>query len=289
MINFCHIFPTPHLDLSRLNGSHLLLAHLIETDEQYRSFYKNLDDQKYKIMDNGAFEKFKAGEEMYDADMLLEMANDVSADCIVLPDYPMEEAIKTIEAAMEWIPSFKSHGFDTFFVPQSERGDTEGYIESIKWALDNPEVGIIGLSILGCPIALGLEEQTYDKVSEVDSAYKMQRFLSRWKILQLLEQRGLLNDKAIGRFHCLGMVDGPNEIDLLHPYRAYIRSWDSSSAPWLGLYGGQTYDQSPTGIRNGKFESEVEFDYHTDKVENVEAALYNIEFINSKLGVSNPS
>lgn len=287
MINFCHIFPTPHLNLVYLNGSHLILAHLVEHDDTYRDFYRNINDNKYKIMDNSAFEKFKAGEPMYNADKLISMANSVQADCIVLPDYPMEDSQVTINAAIEWIPKFKENGYDTFFVPQSSWGDLDQYLNCIEWALNNKDITIIGLSILGCPVALGLKEQTYDKVNEVDSAYKMQRFLSRWKILQLLDQRGLLNDRAVGRFHCLGMVDGPNEIDLLHPYHKYIRSWDSSSAPWLGLHGGMRYSESaPTGLRNGKYEVEVDFNYHqTDNVDNIESCIYNIEFINNKIGV----
>jgi hypothetical protein len=277
-INYCHIAPTPHLkELTATNGSHLLLAHLIENDRTYREFYANLNDGKQKIMDNGAFELFKQGKPMYSADKLIEMATSVNADIIVAPDYPMQDPIVTINAAIEWIPRFKEAGFGTFFVPQSTVGDIEGYISAVEWALNNEDVDVIGLSILGCPIALGLEEKQYD--AEYNDWYKMQRFVSRWKIFTVLEDRGLLTDKAINRFHCLGLVDGPNEIRLVERYHQYIRSWDSSSAIWLGL-NGMSYDQSSTGIKKGKFEVEVDFDFKTDDDKLIKLALANAEYIN---------
>lgn len=284
MIKFCHISPTPHLaDLTQYNGSHLILAHLIESDPNYRSFYASLSDGKEKIMDNSGFEKFKAGEPMYSADKLVEMASHIKADYIVLPDYPMQPSQITIDAALEWIPTFREAGFGTFFVPQSELGCLDDYMECVQWALNNKDIDIIGLSILGCPIALGLEEQTYDRVDQVDSSYKMQRFLSRWRILEEMDKRGMLDKSAIGRFHCLGMVDGPNEVDLLKPYHMYIRSWDSSSAPWLGLHGDSVYDESPTGLRNGKYEIEVDFSFNTNDRSKIEKAVSNIHFINNKV------
>jgi len=36
MIEFLHIAPTPHLDLVKDRKTHLLLAHLVEEDSDYR-------------------------------------------------------------------------------------------------------------------------------------------------------------------------------------------------------------------------------------------------------------
>ena len=56
VIKFCHISPTKHLNkYTKTNGAHLILAHLVEQDEEYRNFYATLNDGKYKIMDNSAF------------------------------------------------------------------------------------------------------------------------------------------------------------------------------------------------------------------------------------------
>lgn len=258
LINFCHISPTAHLNkYTKSNGAHLLLAHLVEEDPEYREYYANLDDGKYKIMDNSAFEMFKLGRPMYESSKLIEMGRACNANCIVLSDYPKQPSRVTVNAAKRLIPEFKDQGFDTFFVPQSELGDMSDLVNCIEWALHNSEIDLIGLSILAAPIACGVDETTFEGGKRSD-AYKMQRYLSRLAVFREMERRRLLTAKAKRRFHCLGMVDGPKEIDLLREYEPYIFSWDSSAAVWAGI-NGITFDNSPTGLQNGKFEKEVDF------------------------------
>ena len=276
-VNFCHISPTKYLDLyTKDNGAHLLLAHLVEEDPVYRDYYANLKDGKYKILDNSAFEMFKLGRPMYESSKLIEMGKACGADCIVMSDYPKEGASRTIEAAKKLAPEFKAAGFDTFFVPQSEVGDMVDYINAYEWALNNNDVDLIGISILGAPIACGVNESTFED-GKRDDAYKMQRYLSRLEVFRQLERRNLLGSKAIKRFHCLGMVDGPKEVDLLREYHPYIFSWDSSAAVWAGI-NGIRFDNSPTGLKTGKFEKEVDFEYNVDHMPG--DVFYNIERIN---------
>ena len=279
-INFCHIAPTPHLAKgTSTNGAHLLLAHLVEEDPEYAEYYANLDDGKVKILDNSAFEMFKQGRDMYPSEKLIEMGRRVKADVIVMSDYPKQDWKVTRDKAIEMIPELKAAGFGTFYVPQSSLGDIDGLLESIEWALANEDIDLIGMSILACPVAFGLNE-SHDGVRS--DAYKLQRFLSRWKVFGLMNERGLLFDeRSWKRFHCLGMTDGPNEIQLLCEtgYRSYIYSWDSSAAVWAGL-NAITFDGSPSGLTYGKFEKEVDFKYdgeYTVEVRN------NIEYINSLL------
>lgn len=276
-VNFCHISPTQYLDIyTKDNGAHLLLAHLVEEDPEYCNYYANLKDGKYKIMDNSAFEMFKLGRPMYESSKLIEMGKLCGADCIVLSDYPKEPASKTIEAAKNLAPQFKAAGFDTFFVPQSEFGDMTDYINAYEWALNNEDIDLIGVSILGAPIACGVNESTFED-GKRDDAYKMQRYLSRLEVFRQLERRNLLNSRAIKRFHCLGMVDGPKEIDLLREYHPYIFSWDSSAAVWAGI-NGIRFDHSPTGLRYGKFEKEVDFEYNEEHSRS--DVFHNIDYIN---------
>ena len=280
MIDFCHISPTAFLPgYTASNGAHLLLAHLVEQDEEYRKYYgeapedgrvSGFNDGKYKIMDNSAFEMYKQGRPMYSTDDLLPMAELCKADMIVMSDYPGEPAQKTINACIETAPIYKDAGYETFFVPQSQIGDFDDYMYGMEWALNSDMVDRIGLSILGCPNAYGVEKDN-----------KLQRYLSRWGILRELEERGLLDDeRAAKRFHCLGMVDGPNEIELLWPYVNNIATWDSSAAVWAGL-NGIRFDNSPTGLINGKFELEVDFDMGPSvSVDNNNDVMYNIDYIN---------
>lgn len=249
-IKFCHITPTHYLkDYARMGGAHLILAPLVETDVAYREFYANLDDGKYKIMDNGAFELAQRGQPMYESSKLVEMGKLCKADCIVMTDYPREKASKTIEKARTMIPELKGEGFDTFFCPQSEPGDFDDLMKAFEWGLGTRDVDLIGVSILACPIACN---------GNASPTPTIQRFLARWKVFNALDRRGLLSAKAIRRFHCLGMTDGPNEIALLEPYHLYIKSWDSSAAVWAGI-NEVMFDNSPTGLRDGKFEKEVDF------------------------------
>lgn len=282
-IKFCHISPTKYLHkFTGLNGAHLLLAHLVEQDQYYADFYANIVDNKYKILDNSAFEMFKQGREMYDSSKLIEMGHRCKADCIVLSDYPKEPSEKTINKAKELIPQFKDAGFQTFFVPQSRKGETDEYLDCFKWALDNDDIDVIGVSILGCPIALGVDESTYFEGNKSDS-YKMQRFLSRWQIMRLLDERNYLDEKAIKRFHFLGMTDGPREISLMkdYGYDQFIHTWDSSAAVWAGLHN-IFFDKSPTGLKNGKFEKEVDFSFEGG-TEFDSIVYFNIDYIQNLL------
>jgi len=250
-VQFAHIAPTAYLrDFTRTNDVHLVLAHLVETDPAYAAYYRSLDDGKLKIMDNAGFEMFKQGKPMYPSDRLIDVGRACNADIIVMSDYPSEHVDKTIAAAEAAIPQFKQAGFGTFFVPQSEPGRLDQLLRGLEWGLNRPDVDLIGLSILACPIAFGVERNN-----------PLQRFLSRWHVLQHMDRAGLLRSpSAHKRFHCLGMVDGPREMNLLRPYFPFIRSWDSSAAVWAGLHG-RRFDSSPTGLIGGKFELEVDFGF----------------------------
>lgn len=279
-IKFCHISPTHYLErYTKTNGAHLLLAHLVEQDEKYANYYSSLNDGKLKIMDNSAFEMYKQGRPMYDSSKLIDMANKCKADVVVLSDYPKDNWEVTRDAAMQLIPEIKKAGFGTFYVPQSNLGDVAGLLNSFEWAINNDDVDLIGVSILACPIAFGIDQSKYEDKVEMTS-YKLQRFFSRWKMFYTLQTAGLLNTKSVKKFHCLGMMDGPNEIELLSPFHDYIYSWDSSAAIWSGL-NCVGFDLSPTGLLNGKVEREVNFDYDYESEVLNKLVLQNISYIDS--------
>tara|TARA_R110002167_G_scaffold274203_4_gene480286 strand:+ start:211 stop:1074 length:864 start_codon:yes stop_codon:yes gene_type:complete len=269
---FCHIVPIPHLNLTEGRSIHLVLAHLIEQSDEYCNFYLE-QKEKYNckiIMDNSAFEMFKAGKPMYPSEKLLEMGTKIKADWIVMSDYPGEPGEKTIEAAKQLAPLYHDAGFGTFFVPQGTPGNSQDLINSFKWASNNSHlVDYIGMSILAAPLAYGVE-----------SGNKLQRFASRLKLMYQMDNYPLManiknNNQQV---HFLGMVDGPNEIMFMSPFSKYIDTWDSSAACWLGL-NGQTFDETPTGRRDGKFEKEVDFMFKTEDDSNIRMAINNMEYI----------
>ena len=272
MIDFCHIMPTAFLNTyANKYKTQLILAHLVEEDEHYRNFFAKYN--RTKIMDNSAFEMFKTGQPMYPADKLIEMGHKVNADYIVMSDYPNEDPSKTIAAAEELAPKFKEAEFGTFFCPQSKIGDLEGLISAFAWAANSHLVDYIGFSILNIPNAYGVEKNN-----------KLQRYLSRLKFVQELDKRGILeqivNNKK--KIHFLGMVDGPNEIELMgyNGYDECIDTWDSSAAVWYGL-NGIKFDSSPTGAVNGKFEKEVDFN---EKQGDNTSVRYNLAYIDKLCG-----
>ena len=74
------------------------------------------------------------------------------------------------------------------------------------------------------------------------------------------------------------MVDGPNEVMFMSPFADYIDTWDSSAAVWAGLNGIE-FDRTPTGLVNGKFEKEVDFNYKTVDNSKIELAVKNMNWI----------
>ena len=188
MTDFAHITPTAYLDLFASGRPfHLTLAHLVEQDDEYASWYSDRDTSRslmpyVNVMDNSAFEMYKQSRPMYDAEKLIPMAKKVGADYVVMTDYPGEPAELTQNMAGQMGPKLRDAGFGTFFVPQSEEGNLQELIECFDWASQSEDVDYIGVSILAVPLAYGVERDN-----------KLQRFLSRWKFMFELEKAGILD------------------------------------------------------------------------------------------------
>jgi len=280
-MKFCHIVPTDYLQsVGKFSTCFLSLAHLIEQDQAYVDYhlqlYKLLDKQntKYvKIMDNSGYEFFKIHGPGYvfDPDKLLPLAEKINAEYVVMPDYPGEHADKTIEQYEKYHRTFIDNQYKTFFCPQSESGNLKQYIDCWKWAIEQPTIGYIGLSILAAPLAFGIEH------------VKFQRYLARFEIMEILYDEGILDKIKTGnkKIHFLGMLDGPNEISLVRKFHSYIDSWDSSIAGWAGI-NDVVFDNSPTGLINGKVELPVDFSakYDESKIPNI---LLNIQYMDEKI------
>lgn len=285
-MDFCHISPTKYLDIfASGRKTHLVLAHLIETDDAYAEWYKK--EKRLNgctiIMDNSAFEMYKQGRPMYDPSKLVEMANRVNADYVVMPDYPNEPPSKTIDAAERIHNQLSQAGLKTFFCPQSTIGDIDGLIDSYMWAVRTSWIHYIGFSILAIPNAYGVEKEN-----------KLQRFISRWKFLHELKDRGFFRYVAERRasnhlkLHLLGMLDGPNEVLLLKEFLPHFASWDSSAAVWYGI-NGITFDQSPTGMYSGKWEKEVDFSHELARISDIGKAVRNVKYIDDMVeSIINP-
>ncbi len=288
-MNFAHISPTPHLvDFAKGRPFHLTLAHLTETDTQYVDFYAGESKKKTKpinILDNSAFELYKQNRPMFDSNKLIDLGKRVKADVIVMSDYPNKPSAATIGACERMAEDIHDAGFRTFFVPQSLIGNTRELLDTFMYAITSDKVDYIGVSILAVPNAYGVEKEN-----------RLQRYLSRYHFIQewnkkAIKETGLtvnqLKAKNHKKIHFLGMVDGPNEIELVsNVLDVTIDTWDSSAAVWAGLHN-IVFDPSPTGLVMGKFEKEVDFKTYKPHQREKDLAHRNIRYIDGLVSAYN--
>lgn len=242
--SFCYIAPTPYLEFTTASRTHLVLAHLVHTDKQYAEFYRNRKKAgDFIMLDNSAYEL----KESFSPDLLLDLGKSINADAIVLPDYPFEPAQKTIDAAEKYIPLFKQHGFKSFFVPQSKTGDLHDWIRAYQYGSMNPDIEILGMSILGIPNALNAVDPSYSRVV----------------MTALLQDRGLFNKNK--HHHYLGLNAGPAlEIPSLIRMGA-INTIDSSGPIWAAILGHQYTTEADSMQLVKKLKVPVQFDYKMTK------------------------
>lgn len=249
---FCIITPTAYLEKYASQSSmHLVLAHLVDTDDVYANFYAERNE--FKIMDNSAFELLRP----YNPDKLIELGKKCKANAIVLPDYPFQSGQKTVDAASKMIPVVKQAGFSTCFVPQSQTGDWQDWTDAYSWASYNSDIDIIGMSILALPNALPHIEKSYARV--VATA--------------MLQQNNIFNFNK--PHHYLGLNAGPAlEIPTLIKMGA-LNSCDSSGPVWSGIMGQMYTKATESYSPSRKISKHVDFNYQMVKDQYVHDAIQN--------------
>lgn len=242
---FCVIAPTAYLeDYAVRSTAHLVLAHIVKDNPEYAAFYRRMRDRgDLVLMDNSAFELG----ESFDPAQLVELGSMCGAEALVLPDYPFQDATKTIEAAKKYIPVFKEAGFKTMFVPQSTRGDLESWIEAYKWGAMNPDIDVMCMSILGIPGALPHIPRAYARVV----------------MAQILIDRGVFNFSK--HHHWLGLNAGPAlEIPALKRMNV-LDTCDSSAPVWQAILGVEYTKNADSYAPVKKIHFPVQFDYPMTK------------------------
>lgn len=255
--SFCFIAPTSYLNFTTASNTHLVLAHLIDRDEQYALFYRGLSAMgHYIMMDNSAYEL----KEPYSPDKLIELGQMCGAHAIVLPDYPFKDSSYTIDAAKKFIPDFKAAGFQTFFVPQSEKGDLQDWLDCYYWAAGNKDIDIIGMSILGIPNAIPYIDPAYARV--VMSA-------------MLIDRGAFAKDK---HHHYLGLNSGPKlEIPSL-VRMGTLNTIDSSGPIWAGILGHRYTKEADSLQMVSKLKLPVDFNIpRTKDKDTLERIQWNID------------
>jgi hypothetical protein len=255
--SFCFIAPTQYLDqAASASNTHLVLAHLVDHDEAYANYYKTRGELgDFIMMDNSAYEL----KEPYAPEKLIELARKCGAQYVVLPDYPFQPSTKTVEAAQKFIPQFKNEGLGTFFVPQSTVGDLEDWIQSYTWAANNPDIDIIGMSILGVPNAIPYVEPAYARVV----------------MTQILLDRGLFAKHK--HHHYLGLNAGPAlEIPSLLRMNV-LDTIDSSNPVWMAILGHRYQPNTDSYLAVRKVNTPVDFAIKRSKdADTLERVTHNV-------------
>lgn len=240
---------------------HLLLAHLLDNKE-YVDFYK----EKIKrgdtvILDNSAFEFKRAlsAEEIFG---FIERSG-IEPTYVVAPDYPFEDWTVTWDSTLRFIEEVKDKPYKVMAVPQSVKGDYEGWIECYRNMLVNPDIEIIGMSILGIPNAFcsltGTEDISFNRIFAT----------------QYLLDKGVVKPDWKWH-HYLGLGNGPREI-LMQRALGLMDSNDSSSAFWHGHLGIR-FDSTLWGLKDGKTKLEVRFGIERDET-SISDIKFNVDYM----------
>ncbi len=267
-IHFGYIAPINYLDFVPDNANfHLCLAHLCK-DQTYCDFYKDRRARGDLIfMDNSAYE---LGEGI-ETEQLLDLidGSGINPHVIVAPDYPGRPSNKTLnalDAFRDVVRTRYKNCPGVMGVPQSEVGNYKDWM-SCYIEMTTQGVDVIGMSILALPNAFCTLTGTTD-VSH-----------NRLYGSLFLKRSGHYSNSTW--HHYLG-ASSPSEIQLI-PQLQMADSMDSSSPIWHGI---QTikYDDSPTGLINGKSKKHVDFNipqsnWHEEKRLINEAIAHNISYV----------
>lgn len=246
-VQHAYIAPIPHLNLVQWSSSkfHLILAHLMR-HRAYADYYKSLHEQgHYIILDNGAFENGQP----YGSEQLAEIVKaSFQPNVIVAPDYPGQPYWATMKAFEEFQQTWSKLYPDMSImgVPQSQKGDWQGWMRCYDYMHHHPNCEWIGLSILGIPNAFCGQTGTAD--ISVNRTYACAALKQAYPVFP--------EDKEL-KHHALGM-GSPREI-VVQKAIGFIDSNDSSSAIWHGLHGVK-YDTSPSALIGGKLPIPVDFE-----------------------------
>lgn len=205
-MDFCIISPTAGLEkYAVLSKTHLVLAHI--NQREYIDFYKNRRVAgDLLILDNGAYEGMSLPMENLRA--CIDWYN---PQVVALPDFLLQPWKKTWHAGIHFLDMHYERYPDTqwLYIPQAEKGDMHGFIESYQEAVTDERITWIGI-----PRAL---------------AYA----ISDNPLMRVEFARMVRRDHPRIKLHAFGMVNGDiHEIPYLRA--AGVTSIDSSAPVWRG-------------------------------------------------------
>ena len=264
-IKFGYISPINYLHLIPEHQTfHLILSYHLK-NPTYLAYYKKKQERgDIIICDNMAFELKKSipGKELI---QLIDESGLIPT-YVVAPDYPFQEWQVTMESTLAFIEEVKDKPYKVMAVPQSRKGDVQGWTTCYDLMVANPDIHVIGMSILGIPNAF------CEMTGTSDIAFN-----------RIFATKYLLDRKSNHPYkwhHYLGLGGGPREI-LIQRQLGLMDSNDSSSPFWHG-YLDTKFDDSLWGLKGGK--SSIEVDFHAPYMESSAKTIqYNIDYMEDKI------
>lgn len=200
-------------------------------DEKYRKYFE-YTPQHNLILDNGVFE-----ESLVSNIGLLKLSQQLRAQVLVIPDLiggtvenNQKHAIRFILDRKEFLDKAREtddgcwdDAADLMFVPQCERGDINGFWNTLDWAIDNADIGWIGI----CRDAV---RNAFHNITHTDD-----QEINRLYFAILLQHNDILSKAQEKRkkWHFLGIGDNYHLIE----HYWFVDSMDTASAFWQGYNG----------------------------------------------------
>lgn len=249
------ICPTYHLESFAVKSNyHLVLAHMVEKDEDYREFYYKMSKRgDYITLDNSSYE---LGDDVYTPQQLIDLALAVGASEVMAPEtYCNADA--TIEKFCTFVDIFssvKNKGELKIFA--TIHGETLMDVHRCVEAAILARVNTIGFS---CRLNYPVPGYTTSPIPALDSWNKsLVRLYTVYSLRKMIDKYA---DKNI-EYHLLG-INHPMEIAYYDTigFGGVIRSVDSS-CPYLNGVEGVRINDAPYIKPRYKIDFEEEEDLH---------------------------
>lgn len=265
------IVPIKYLDtFASQSDFHLILPHILETNEKYLNFYREKSRRgDFIIVDNSVFELGKS----YPDEKLLRLASEVEADEIIVPEI-IGDFQKSLKKAEQFLRDPQiPRDFSISITVQGNSFDEmkQHYKEILK--------RFSYLDTISIPFAIDCDIPGAPKVK----SKTLQRVINRTSFIDRLLEKGIIDYTK--KHHLLGLSDG---VELKHysssPERyRFIRSNDSSSA---FTHGSNLIRYTEKGLPCEKLKEKLDFKMNKElKGSQIESIQYNINMLKKFAGI----
>lgn len=254
-----YITPTKYIKKYGSQSDFILaLSHLID-EKEINEYEKAILETKLPILlDNGLFEN-QVPESLYS---LVKKASRIGATHFFAPDKLFDskgtekELNKTIKHLKEL-----NNGLKIAAVVQAD--NFEDYIDQLLAFNENPDVDIIGLSILSIP------KSFYEEVGKYDITESRVYLLKKMKDMELHDEIKWKN------CHLLGLGNSYEDVIYANDNCPWVKSNDTSSAFWNGTQGKKLIG-AYCEVEGGKTKIPVDFSFNLLTREQAKLVQQNI-------------